>query len=813
MNMTRSRPRVRWTAAATLVLAGMLAGCDFVSDSDHEPDQIRVISPDPQYGAAGAGDARQVSVEVLTAPIPGLLGGEGDRRAVAGERLLIRPADPRSGLRPSVTSGVTDKGGRIDFDVELGPGFGDQYLDVFCASRPVVKKRLRFVSGVRIANGKQEVIAGRVLPKPFRLKLVDEAEKPIAGVPVYFSLIEQPAKGAKLTPTMELTDDEGVVEANLHTAPGATGIYRVSAEIADAEGGRTARPIHLEADAMHVLSLAVGVLGGLAIFIFGMTLMSDGLQQVAGNRLKRILAYITGNRIRAILAGLVVTGLIQSSSASTVMTVGFVNAGLLTLKQAIGVIFGANIGTTVTGQLVSFNLDTVALPSVVLGVLLLLTLRRPAGQGFARAILGFGLLFFGMGMMSSQLTVVASFPSFVKVFNMIDCQPMTPGGPMPLGAVLAAVGIGTLMTVVVQSSSATIGLAIALANSGLLNIWTAIPIVLGDNVGTTITVILASLSANRTAKQAALAHTLFNTIGAIMMVFLFYIPINGIPCFIYVVEYITGGEVLAGENVGRHIASGHSLFNVINVIVFTPFIGSMAWLCMKLIPVRPPAQSPPLVNLDRYWLASPSLALAGAVRAAATMTEKACWLSSKVMECYREGRAAPIEEIEKIEDETDETQKMIMSYLMELTRRELSASQAEAIPALMHCVSDAERIADIGMAVAELIPKPSTSGELTPAAQKELDEIVGKVNQLVECVMHGLRGTGKHSIETAIRLEGQVRMLCKQGEHGHIQRLQSGECTIDRGIVYVEVLALIEGIVRHLGNIATRAEVATGDAG
>ena len=217
------------------------------------------------------------------------------------------------------------------------------------------------------------------------------------------------------------------------------GVYQVSAEIADPEGGRTARPIRLEADAMHVASLVIGVLGGLAIFIFGMTLMSDGLQQMAGNRLKRVLAFITGNHVRAVFAGTVVTGLIQSSSGTTVMTVGFVNAGLLTLKQAIGVIFGANIGTTVTGQMVSFSLENLALPATTLGVLLLLTLKRPASQGFARAFLGFGLLFFGMGMMSTQLKAVSTFPSFIRIFQAIDCQPLTSGGAMPLGAVLKAV--------------------------------------------------------------------------------------------------------------------------------------------------------------------------------------------------------------------------------------------------------------------------------------------------------------------------------------------------------------------------------------
>ena len=799
-----------WVAAAG-ILAG---GCDSASKGGHEPDQIQVISSDPQYGLAGSNHAKRVIVEVLTAPIPGILGGEGVRRPVVGERVLLRPLDPQTGMRPQVSEGVTDSGGRFVFDVTLGPLFGDQYLEVSCASRPSVKKRLRFISGVQIANNKQEAGAGQSLPNPLRITLLDAEERPLAGVPVFFTLIREPSKGGKLTPTAGMTDETGAVEVELTTVAGKTGVYEVSVEIADAAGGRTARPIRLEARAMHVGNLAIGVLGGLAIFVFGMTLMSDGLQQVAGNRLKRVLGYITGNHVMAIFAGATVTGLIQSSSAATVMTVGFVNAGLLTLKQAIGVVFGANIGTTITGQMVSFKLDGLALPAIALGVLLLLTLRRAAGQGVARTLLGFGLLFFGMTLMSDQLKNVSSFPSFVKVFQLIDCQPLVAGGAMPFKTVLAAIGIGTLMTVIVQSSSATIGLAIALAGSGLLNIWTAIPIVLGDNIGTTITAIFASISANRAAKQTALAHSLFNILGTVVMVCLFYVPIAGVPCFFFAVDHITRGEVFFGENLGRHVASAHSLFNVVNVIIFMPFIGALAWLCGKLVPDRPVAARPDLVNLDRHWLTSPPVALAGAVRATANMTEKAWRLTSLALDSYRSGKAAPLAEIERSEDETDETQRLIMDYLMDLTRRELSEEQAQAIPSLMHCVSDAERIADIGLAIAELVPKqPSAGGALTETAQREIDEIIGKTRQLAQCVLDGLHAEVSDVVEDAMRLEGQVRMLCKLGEQRHIERLQRGECTLDRGIVYVEVLALLESIARHLGNIATRTEPVTSEMG
>jgi Na+/phosphate symporter len=333
---------------------------------------------------------------------------------------------------------------------------------------------------------------------------------------------------------------------------------------------------------------------------------------------------------------------------------------------------------------------------------------------------------------------------------------------------------------------------------------------LGDNIGTTVTANLAAITASRPAKQAAVAHTLFNVLGVSVMVALFYVPINGMPCFFYAVDRITSGDVFAGENVGRHIAAAHSLFNIVCVVMFTPLIGVLAWVCTKIIPVRV-APRPQLVRLDRSWLATPSLALDGALRATTVITERACWVALTALESYHKGEAVPLAEMEQAEGETDEMQRQIMDYLMLLTRCKLSASQAAAIPALMHCVSDAERIADIGVSIAELIPQACDDDSLTPAAKAELDEILDKTKQLGESVLNGLRGIGKNPIETAVRLEGQVKILSQLGSQGHVVRLQRGECTIERGIVYVEVLSLVEAIVRHLGNIATRTDAAIGD--
>lgn len=788
-------------------IAVWLAGCDRKA-AGLEPDKISFVSPDVQFGRPGETLTNAVRLEVLSLPVRGALGGTGSRKPLEGVRIKALAADAGSGIQATPAGGMTDAGGGFVCSVTLGQTFGDHYLDFVCEDAPEIRARARFVAGVSKENDGQEVAAGDALARPLRVRLTDETGGPLVGETVYFVLSSQPGKAGRVSRGEVRTDTNGVAETGLKTDPSATGVYEVRVDVSNRARGVVARPFFLRATAMNAYGMAIGILCGIALFIYGMTLLSDGLLQIAGSRMKSTLAYITRNRFSAIMAGTLVTAVIQSSSAMTVMTVGFVNAGLLSLRQAIGVIFGANIGTTATGQIISFNLDGVALPAIVVGVVVLLVARKAVWVGAARTVLGFGLLFFGMNMMAAELKDAAAFPSFVKVFQMVDCAPL-PGQPVPLTAILGAVAIGTITTMIVQSSSATIGLTMALASSGLLNFWTAFPIVLGDNIGTTITAVLASLNTNRTAKQTAAAHSLFNVIGTFVMVALLYVPWGDVPCFLALVDAITAGAVFHGENIARHVAMAHTLFNVTNVVLLTAFIPNLAWLCERLVPARQAKSG--AVRLEPHLLNTPALALVCVGNALAEMVEKAWGASVTALTGYRDSKPASVEALKIVEDEVDAMQNDIMDYLVQLTRRELPEGQAAMIPVLMHCVNDAERISDLAYLIARRVAAlPVSAGRVTEGAMRELDDVLAKAGLIYDMTQDSLRH-GSGAVKAVEILMGELKPLLSAAITGHVARLNNGTCMPERGLLHVDVVTSVENMVRHLENIAQRADLLTAD--
>ena len=553
---------------------------------------------------------------------------------------------------------------------------------------------------------------------------------------------------------------------------------------------------------MNILQLTTTVLGGLALFIYGMGLMSEGLTQIAGARMKAVLGYVTRNRVFAILAGAGVTALIQSSSATTVMTVGFVNAGLLSLQQAIGVVFGANIGTTMTGQLVSFNLADIALPAVVVGVAGTMAARRLRTRAFWRAVLGFGLLFFGMNMMSHELKSLAKLPEFVRVFSVFDCAPSA-AGYLPLGSVLGAIAVGTLCTMVVQSSSATIGITIALAEAGLINIWTAVPIVLGDNIGTTVTAALAAIGTNANAKRTALAHALFNVIGTVLLVSTFpFVFANGAgeraPAFFHLVNASAEGDVFTGANLGRHVAMAHTLFNVTNVVVLAFFIPLLARICGRLIGE---GKSGRTVLLEPHLLASPELALHAATLALGDMTRRAWTVASAALATCLGKAAVDADSIENAENGVDAMQADIRAYLIQISQRSLTDRQACMIPEVIHCVNDAERISDLALRVYRKTNR--VRGTLPADVRADVAAVIGQVRLFAHATVEAIK-TGRPIAEDPVALENAIHTAVRKATRAFSAHLHdSGERT-EGDLAVLAVFSCLRDISRHLGNIATR---------
>lgn len=552
------------------------------------------------------------------------------------------------------------------------------------------------------------------------------------------------------------------------------------------------------------MQIATTVLGGLALFIYGMGLMSEGLTQIAGARMKAILGYVTKNRVAAIAAGAGITALIQSSSATTVMTVGFVNAGLLSLTQAIGVVFGANIGTTVTGQLVSLKVTDLALPAVVLGVVGLMAARRSMMRGVCRTVLGFGLLFFGMNMMSDELKSLAKLPEFVSFFSYFDCAPSA-GGYLPVGAVLGAIAVGTLCTVAVQSSSATIGITIALANAGVINLWTAVPIVLGDNIGTTVTALLASIGTNVNARRAALAHALFNIIGTMLLVMTFVLVFaeGGVraPAFFHLVNACAEGNAFLGENPGRHVAMAHSLFNVMNVVVLAFFIPRLAQLCSRLIRDN---SNQKVQSLEPLLLANPALALVAARRTLGEMARRASTVASVALNTCL-GRAHVAEEaVQDAEREIDGLQTNLRDYLVALSQRKLTERQAQALPEMLHCVNDAERISDIALKIFRKASRVQREG-LSDEILQQTNDLMSEMRSMAVGIVHALRSGEALAFDpeaSGKRIVGMARDLTRK----FADRLRDFPGDTPHDMAFLTVMSAVKDVARHLANIAERIE-------
>ena len=551
---------------------------------------------------------------------------------------------------------------------------------------------------------------------------------------------------------------------------------------------------------MDILGLLVRVFGGLAIFVYGMKIMGDGLHAVAGEKMRSILKLFSANRFVAILSGAAVTAVVQSSSASTVMVIGFVNAGLLTLVQSIGIIFGANIGTTITAQLVAFDIQGIVMPALIVGMVLSFFKGRQM-NGWGMTILGFGFLFLGMGMMGGELKELAKDEGFRSMFRLFECVPNA-NGYIPIGSIIGAAFVGLLATVIIQSSSACTGIILALGASGLLNLHTAVALVVGSNIGTTITAQLAALTANRVAKQAALAHTLFNFCGALVIFVSFLFVVDGEPVFFRMVRYFSGDGELP-----RQIANAHTLFNIFTTAVLVPFIGPLAAICERLISVR--ESKVKYRRLEPILLDTPDVALHQATAALRKMLGKSWRSVNCAFKLYDRDDADNLElaqSLDEIEREIDERQSDIAQYLSRLMEKPINHEQAGRIPMLLHCVNDAERIGDHAIIVRDIFASLNEDeNALSRDARDEFVKLHAKLVRQAQGTLSLLAG-GDDSVRRAVMsLRDEIMVMAARFEQNHLLRLREKRCSTESGIVYIELLGEFRKVSRHLANIAERS--------
>ncbi len=534
---------------------------------------------------------------------------------------------------------------------------------------------------------------------------------------------------------------------------------------------------------------AFELIGGLGFFLFGIRMMSEGLRKVSSDRLKNILSLLTRNRMTAILVGTGVTALIQSSSAMTVMVIGFINAGLLTLKQAIPVVLGANIGTTFTAWIVSFlavfKISHYALPAVGIGFVMIATARRPSRRQWGEVLFGFGILFVGIGFMKDAFAPLQSDEGVRNIMVNFSRYPI-------LGVL-----VGTLVTMALQSSSATIALVQVLAFKGLIDFPSAIPLILGDNIGTTITAQIAALGSGTGAKRVAWAHTLFNVIGVAYMLVFVYLGV-----YHKVIESIVPGPV-TDKNIMLHIALSHSVFNVFNTLLFLPFVGKLKRLVESIIKVRADHISAAPRYLDRHLLETPVIALEQSKMEIVRMLRLADSAIHDSFEIFFNGKWDLSRSVDRKEEAVDNLQAEITRYLIDISMEELDQRDAEKIPVFIHSVNDIERIGDHAENLVELAQRRADQKLIfTDDANSELKRMIDVVTEMISDVMEGLQSGELSHAKRALHKEDQLNKMQIEFRQSHVQRLNGGSCDMMAGLIFLDFVDYLEKIGDHLTNIA-----------
>jgi len=543
------------------------------------------------------------------------------------------------------------------------------------------------------------------------------------------------------------------------------------------------------------IDIIFGTVGGLGLFLYGMLQMSNGLKKVAGQKLKDILRSMTKKRFVAFLVGAAVTALVQSSSATTVMVIGFINAGLLTLKQAIPVIIGTNVGTTATAWLVSisgleaFKITTYALPAIAVGFGLQVFGKRQTVKDIGQILLGFGILFIGIGFMKEAFSPLKE--------NQRVQEALIWFGSNPLFAVLA----GAIITMMLQSSSASIAMIQMLALQGAFgNDWhqvllIVIPFILGDNIGTTITAQLASLQTNLHARRAAWAHTMFNVFGA--CIWFWFI---GLLCKL--VHIIAPWE-LGPTTIAASIAVAHTTIKILDSAIFLPMTGVLEKVVISIVKERPTDIKFRPVVLEKRLLSTPVIAVDQAKREIVRMARTAKEALNQAAEGLIEDDRQKINLTRHTEDIIDEYQYEITSYLAALSGKELSDELSVELPVLFHTVNDLERVGDHAMNIAEVAERKIDQRiSFTNSAQTEAAQLKNEVNRMFDYITAALENNDIEAAKSTLVNENNLNRMQMDFRRTHVQRMSEGVCSPQAGLIFIDLVDNVEKIGDHLTNIA-----------
>ncbi|MCT4607359.1 MAG: Na/Pi cotransporter family protein [Marinisporobacter sp.] len=542
------------------------------------------------------------------------------------------------------------------------------------------------------------------------------------------------------------------------------------------------------------MEIFFGLIGGLGLFLYGMTIMGDGLEKSAGDKMKKIIEVLTNHRIMAVTVGALVTMIIQSSSATTVMVVGFVNAGIMTLTQATGVIMGANIGTTVTAQIASLKLSHIAPVVVGIGVGIWLFTSNKKTKNVAEIFIGFGILFIGMDFMKDAVKPLREYEGFREMLISFGKPTFTDS--------LMAICTGFFITAAVQSSSATTGILIALASEGLLPIEASLPIIFGTNIGTCVTAMLSSIGANRTAKRAAFIHFIFNVVGTLLFLICFK------DFTIKIVKHFSP------DSAARQLANAHTLFNIGNTLILLPFAPILVNLANKVLPVNESEKREKrgVKYLDDRMLETPSIAIGQVMKEILNMGDLA-------LDSYRTSMEAFFEKSEKLAKETFQMEKIINAmereiaeYLVKLSNTALSGRQHEVVDEFFNTINDIERVGDHADNLAELAVFVSEHKLVfSEGAIKELKLMDDRVMKSYEQAILALKTGDINIARRVVEREGEIDHMEKSLRTSHISRLNKQECSAGAGIIFLDIISNLERIGDHSTKIAFSVMDASGE--